>query len=159
LLLIAAVGIGSGALVTHQQMWPAVAKPPPASAALPTPKPKKLKHALCKINPATGDQYAYRIPDFNPHDHMVMPLEVLGGDSVNPGHKWPVKIELPGQVYGCINPHHDGTHEEITFCGADSSAVGKPTKTGEITGWVNGAGGATSGTVLFEMPCEIPDDN
>jgi hypothetical protein len=124
------------------------------AAALP-PK-KKMKPGLCTVNPQTGETYKFDIPAFDPKPHVDM-NRPLGGDGVNPGHAFTVKVTAPGLVYKAAC-RHDGTHEEITYCDKDSAALGGDTKVAEITGWINGAGGPTYMTIFYQMPCEVPDN-
>ena len=63
----------------------------------------------------------------------------FGGDAVNPGHLLTVKATAPGLVYKAAC-RHDGSHEEIAYCGKDRGALGRDTKVAEISGWANGEG-------------------
>jgi hypothetical protein len=127
-----------------------------ARKAAELPPKKKMKQALCTINPQTNETYKFDVPAFDPKPHVDM-NRPLGGDGVNPGHAFTVKVTAPGLVYRAVC-RHDGTHEEITYCDKDSAAQGGDTKVAEITGWINGAGGPTYMTVFYQMPCEIPDN-
>lgn len=154
--LIGAGGLVVGGLITMVsppvQQWLVrvfAAKPLP-------PAPRKLKASLCN-DPRTNQPYQYDIDSFYPQSHVDM-NQPFGGDAANPGHKWNVKSEAPGIVLraSCA---HAGASEEITYCGPLRSALGQPTKTAEIEGWLNGGGGPTTMTVFYQMPCEVPDDS
>ena len=125
------------------------------------PKVKRTKHGLCN-DPRTNQPYSFDIPSFYPkqYTHLDQPF---GGDAANPGHKFylPNPVEAPGFVLAPPGTHcrHDGTHEEITYCGPLRSALGQPTKFAEIEGWINGEGGPTYMTVAYQMPCEIPNES
>jgi hypothetical protein len=111
-------------------------KPVPVADTKSDPPKKKTKSGYCQEDPISKVKYIQNITPFNPHDHMVVPLVELGGDSVNRGHKWQVTWEAPGLVYDA-KCAHAGTHEEIVLCGPESPN----SKTAIIMGWVNGDGG------------------
>jgi hypothetical protein len=130
-------------------------EPPKTTPVVDTGKPKprkKTKPGYCQEDPVTKIKYTQSFT-FNPYDHMVQPLVTLGGDGVNPGHKWEYKPEAPGPVYHA-DCSHGGTHEEILQCGAESSN----SKNAMVMGWINGAGGPTTITVYYEVPCDVLDD-
>ena len=127
-----------------------------AKKAAELPPKKKMKQSLCTVNPQTNQPYKFDLPPFDPKPHVDM-NRPLGGDGVNPGHAFTVKVTAPGLVYRAVC-RHDGTSEEITYCDKDSAAQGGDTKVAEITGWINGAGGPTYMTVFYQMACEIPDN-
>jgi hypothetical protein len=141
-----------GLFPTRAQVQPA---PVVTSASKPTPP--KMKQSYCNDS-RTGQPYAFDVATFDPV-HYTHLNEPFGGDSVNPGHKFylPHPAEAPGFVLSA-RCRHDGSSEEITYCGALRSAQGQPTKFAEIEGWINGQGGPTYMTVLYQMPCEVPDD-
>jgi type II secretory pathway pseudopilin PulG len=127
-----------------------------AKKAAAQPPKKKMKQSLCTEDPQTKQPYKFDIPAFDPKPHVDM-NKPLGGDGVNPGHAFTVKVTAPGLVYKAVC-RHDGTHEEITYCDKDSAARGGDTKVAEVTGWINGAGGPTYMTVFYQMPSEVRDN-
>jgi hypothetical protein len=123
-------------------------------AAALTPK-KKPKMGFCTENALTKETYKFDIPVFYPKAYVDM-SKPFGGDAANPGHLFTLKTTAPGLVYKAVCKH-DGTSEEIVYCGKDRAALGGDTKVAEISGWINGEGGPTYMTVFYQMPCEVPD--
>lgn len=158
--LISAAAVIVGGLITMvsppvqdaMKSWFAPKPAPPK----PTP-PRKTKDSLCN-DPRTGQPYKFDIPNFYPEQYTHL-NEPYGGDAANPGHKFylPKPVEAPGIVLSA-SCRHEGTHEEITYCGPLRSALGQPTKFAEIEGWINGQGGPTYMTVYYQMPCQVLDD-
>jgi hypothetical protein len=164
--LIGAAALIIGGIITMVspavQVWlkgvfTAKAQLEPAAGSTPVPTPQKMKKAYCN-DPRTGQPYTFDVPAFDPVSYTHM-NEPFGGDSVNRGHKFylPQPVETPGFVLSA-HCRHDGTSEEITYCGPLRSAQGQPTKVAEIEGWINGQGGPTYMTIVYQMPCEVPDD-
>src|SRR5712691_4740116 len=101
-----------------------------------------MKQILCTENPLTKETYKFDIPAFYPKAYVDM-SKPFGGDAVNPGHLFTLKTTAPGLVYNAVC-RHDGTHEELVYCGKDRAALGGDTKVAEISGWINGEVGCAN---------------
>lgn len=110
------------------------------------PEPTTPKQTLC--------DYSYEIHAFYPKQYTDL-NKPFGGDSANPGHLFNVKDLAPGTVISA-ECRHEGTSEEIVYCGPDRAARGMPTKTAEIEGWINGEGGPTHMKVHYQTACAAP---